>query len=340
MCGIAGIIRFGETPIDPDVLGLLLVGNEHRGNDATGLAIVQPDGEIAIHKDDDPAWKFTNTRDYTEFITKNLKPDTWAVLLHTRAATQGNPRDNNNNHPLSAGKAAIIHNGIISNDHSLFTSLDLKRGAETDSDIIRAIVDRDGVTATAMKTLNRLSGSAAGAAVHPDYPKRLLLFRSGSPMQLASTPDFFVWASEKNTIHRAMRPWVKRFGTYFQRTKPDLDFAPMADNTVWLIDETGVAAHEEFKSLYHKYSEPFRRTYDGYEERQSRWNRSEKAKTLAVVPKTGKGGKPEMDEGYCFSCRKYWTIPKGATPANYRCNKDKGGCDRPLSAKPVIAHVN
>lgn len=341
MCGIAGVIRFGHKPIDPEALAVLLVGNEHRGNDATGIAVVQPDGAVAVHKEDIPAWKFVSTKAYETFLADNLKPDTWAVLLHTRAATQGNPRENKNNHPLSVGKAAIIHNGMISNDHTLFNAMELERGAETDSDIIRAIVDEHGITPKAMETLNRMAGSAAGAAVHPDYPKKVLLFRSGSPMTLASTQDFLFFASEKNTIHRAMRPWVKRFGTWFQRSRPEIDFAPMANHTIWLIDETGVSAHKEFKTSYASYTEPHRRTYEDYKERRNRWDRAKKyaSESKPTPIRVLRSANPnDMEDAWCPTCQRTWVIPKGKSPINFVCDAKDNGCGRTLTLKPVSVH--
>src|SRR5689334_9587634 len=106
MCGIAGVVRFGDTPILEETLAMLLVSNEHRGNDASGIALSQADGTIAVYKNDIQPWKFVKSPEYKEFMEEHLKPDTWAAMVHARAATEGNPRDNNNNHPMFAGCSA------------------------------------------------------------------------------------------------------------------------------------------------------------------------------------------------------------------------------------------
>jgi predicted glutamine amidotransferase len=317
---------------------MLLTGNEHRGNDATGMALAQKDGVVHVFKRDIPAWQFVCSKEYKKFLEENLTEETWAAILHTRAATQGSPRDNNNNHPLFAGKCAAIHNGIIHNDDQMFKTMKLDRKAETDSDIIRAIADEHGLTTKCMTELNRLSGSAAGAIISPEYPERMILFRSGSPMSLASSDNFFVFSSEKNTIHRAMRPMVERFGAWFQANKPDFDFAPMADNTAWLIGPKGVELHKEFKSLGAKYVEPFRRTYTDYKQRQEAWDKRQEQKATALATKKDK---KDWDEAWCAACNTPWVVPKGTKPEDFFCgSKEKHGCGTRLTARPKKAQVN
>lgn len=332
----------GKKKIPEDAITLLLTGNEHRGNDASGIAFAQANGEVNVFKADDPAWRFVTSKSYAEFIEKNLRDDTWAVILHARGASQGSPRKNENNHPMYMGKSAIVHNGQIHNDHTLFTSRKYPKSAETDSDIIRAFVDEFGITEKCIEELNVLSGSAAGAAIHPEFPRKLLLFRSGSPMILGSNEDFFAWSSEKNTLHKAMRPWVVRFKMYFQQQKPDMGFAPMADDTAWIIGEEGLEFHGKFKALCGSYVEPFRKTYENYGERQKRWDEDAK-RNLNIVRSTENGShnhnrkkRDQFDDAYCPDCKMEWIIPKGGIPKDFTCNKERGGCGKTLIAKPFV----
>jgi predicted glutamine amidotransferase len=305
---------------------MLLVGNEHRGIDATGMAFSYLDGSVKVFKKDVPSWSFVTDPEYKKFIETNLTDKIWAVLLHTRAATHGNPRDNNNNHPMYAGKSAAIHNGMIQNDNHLFNSLNLDRKAETDSDIIRAIVDKNGITEKCIKELNKLSGSVAAAVVSPDYPQKMLLMRSGSPLTLASDGDHFLFSSERNTLDRALKPWVKRWGMHFQLKRADAAFSPFADNTAWILGAKGQEGHYEFKSLGGKYIEPNRATYEQYKNRQEKWNNASKA--IVVQSK--------VEDALCPKCDKVWTITKGGNPSNFRCNKKKGGCNTALVKLPMI----
>ena len=271
MCGIGGLIRYGDAPIEEIQIRLLLLGLEHRGNDATGIAIQRPDGSIAVCKSDDPAGTFLTMKKYEDFIREELSAETRMVLLHTRLATKGTPRKNENNHPLWAGDGCVVHNGMLHNDDYLFGNMGLDRKAETDTDIFRALVDKHGITRELVRDLNRVTGSAAIAAMHPNQPGKMLIGRSGNPIETASNDDHFVFASEKNIIHRAMRPWVKRWGMDFQRQSLDLSFMGFPNETAWIMGPEGREWHERFALGSYTGGQRERTTYTRYSERQQRW---------------------------------------------------------------------
>lgn len=237
MCGICGVRRFGPEPIDPNVFTVMLLDNEHRGNMATGIATQQLDGSVQVLKEDSPAWTFVKRPQYKAFLEANFREDTVAVLGHTRLSTKGSATFNKNNHPIFDDETAVIHNGVLNNDDFLFKDMKLERVAETDTDIIRAIVTEHGVTPRAITELNRISGSAAIAVVSTRYPGKLLLARSGSPLELATTNDHLVWSSERNSIHKALRPYYQRFGFYMRRARVDAGFMPMSNNEAYIIGD-------------------------------------------------------------------------------------------------------
>ena len=166
MCGIGGIRRFGPKPIEIDTLNMLFLGLQHRGMDASGIAIANPEG-IFIYKEDEPGWKFIDKQGYKNFVKKYLHEETFSALVHTRAATdsgigtRGNPQFNKNNHPLFAVDTAVTHNGTILNHQHLFSELHIERNADTDSDVLRAILDKEGFTRKAIRQLSRCAGSTA-----------------------------------------------------------------------------------------------------------------------------------------------------------------------------------
>jgi predicted glutamine amidotransferase len=259
----------------------MLVGLENRGMDATGMAILNPGPPAGLHvmKGAMPAWSFVKDKNFEKWITEFLVPETSTVLLHTRAATKGNPHEFENNHPMfdtDAGSAdhqcAVVHNGVIVNDDHLFQTMNLSRKAETDSDILRAILDSEGFTKKGIRELSRVTGSVALAAVDEKDPEHLLLVRSGSPLVLGCTNDMLVWASEKKYIHSAMRPTISRFGQDFQANLPsDFGWLTMADNSAWLFGAEGKEWHDECKTYFSTYVEPRRHVYDQYAERTQRW---------------------------------------------------------------------
>jgi predicted glutamine amidotransferase len=263
MCGICGIRRFGPEPINAEQIKVLLIGNERRGNQATGVALQQADGSVQVFKTDDPANAFVILPEFNAFLEENLRKDTLTVLGHTRAATKGHPSKNQNNHPMWDGKVALVHNGMVNNDDFLFGDLKLERSAETDSDIFRAILSSAGFTTKGTNLLNRVVGSAAIAAVSTEYPGKLFLARSGNPIVIASTSSdgnsgHMVWSSEKQPIYDSMRPWAKKPpGYWFRKARADYYFTNFPNETSWLIGdkpidtvegETWIEWHAAFKT--------------------------------------------------------------------------------------------
>jgi hypothetical protein len=145
-----------------------------------------------------------------------------------------------------------------------------------------------------------------------------------------------------------MRPWIERFGVWFQEQRPEIAFAPMADDTAWILGERGLEYHNRFKTLHGSYNEPYRRTYEGYKDRQTKWDREEqRTKNIARFTfeenekaKKHHGKHKKFGNAYCLDCKKDWEIPEGAVPSHFTCNKDKGGCGKSLTYKPMIYVVN
>jgi asparagine synthetase B (glutamine-hydrolysing) len=323
MCGIGGVVRWGQLPITEEHIRVLLIGNEHRGNDASGIAIQQVDGKIDICKKDRPGWQFVTDYEYEKFIKDKLREDSRCVLVHARGASQGNPRDNNNNHPMYAGLSAVVHNGVIRNDAWLFDSQKLERKAATDSDILRAIVDKHGITKEAIWAMDKASGSGAIAAIHPDFRDKLLIVRSGNPLTLASNDNFLFFSSEKNTLHKACRPFVKRKGMWFQAQRPNVDFTNMPQDTAWIIGLDGLETHVSCRICMGAYSEPWRKTYEEYAKRQKKWDDLNTTKS------------EEMKPAWCYKCQKEWLIPKDAVVyGDYTCNTELKGCGSSLCMPP------
>lgn len=242
MCGIGGVKRMGASPILPEHLQILAASLMWRGRDATGVALMQPSGEIKVFKRAVEAIRFIGDSELTAFLQENL-PTTLTALVHTRAKTKGTPHKNENNHPLFAGEGAVVHNGHIWNDDALFTETGFARKAETDTDILRAMVDAAGLSPNLVELLNKTAGSAACAFLHPSEPKSLLLARSGNPLMVGASDDLLFWASTKDALFRASPQWTKRFGVDMQLSHPALSHIPMADDTAWLFGEKGLEWH-------------------------------------------------------------------------------------------------
>lgn len=208
-----------SAPIEPWRLAQLLIDNEKRGIDATGVAVQYTNGQLRMIKSADPAWRFLAHEKWREFEQSIDWSKVWAVLGHTRAWTVGMPSDNDNNHPVVAGKTMMVHNGGITNHEWLYRELKLERPATVDSAIIAAILEEYGFTQEGVKALNRMNGHAAIAAVSADYPGSLFLARSGSPLELGFWEDKqqMLFSSRTEGIHLASRQYFKKYGVTFQR---------------------------------------------------------------------------------------------------------------------------
>lgn len=300
MCGICGVRRFGPEPITEDQLTILLCANQDRGMHATGLALQQPDGQIQVLKQKNPAWEFVTSDEYRAFIDANLHDDTIIALGHTRHATKGNPEDTRNNHPLWNGHSAVVHNGMLNNDDQLFSQHHLERVGQVDSDILRAIVDRWGMNREGIGQLQKVNGSCALAAMSVDFPGKLILGRSGSPLVLGSTPSQLVWSSEKAAIHAAMRPLTMRFGFPMQPNRTDLAWMTMTDQSIYLLGElqregeveSCLEWHDKFDTAKY-YNKPIYRPHDNY---------------LSHVDRFDIGEDKHPNLAWCADCKVFVTI--------------------------------
>lgn len=335
MCGIAGIIKYGKEPLCADHLRLLLVGLMRRGNDATGVAVQYEDGSWNSLKSPVPAWNFVSGKDFDHFIEENMKPNVVAAILHTRAATQGSPNEPDNNHPLVSDHCALIHNGCINNENTLFKDLKLKRQGEVDSDILRAIVEEHGITAKAVSVLNKVSGSAAIAAIHTSYPRKMLIARSGSPIVIGSTPEYFAFASEKHILHRALRPLVSRFGVQFRIQTLNTGFSPFPDNTAWIMGPNGLEGHYSFHILSTAYVTPdYDKHTSNYAERQKRWS-SAKSGTNSTETYQPKKVRKHIT---CPHCKREWILrpdQENISVCELLCDKANSGCGRTMDKGTV-----
>lgn len=287
MCGIGGFRRFGKTPILPSMVRSMFHKLERRGNGATGIALQTTNGDTFVLKKDIPPWKFAAEESLDKFLQMHLE-DAVIVLLHTRQPTKGDPRNNDNNHPCFNGVTAITHNGQIQNDDELFTSLKVPRIGEVDSDVIRAILDKEGLGKEGIRELRKLRGSAAIAAISAKAPGRLLLARSGSPIVLASTKDMLIWASEKEAIHQALRPWVNRFGVGMQLNRPDVAWVTMNNHSAWVFgakpdkDGSYLVWHDKF-DVNKEYTPPRYDVRGKYQQIRAKWY-SDKSPDILICP--------------------------------------------------------
>ena len=114
-CGIGFVVNMGQNngEVIKRVVKKLLLELQSRGEHATGVAALHLDSEDII-KGPLKADEFVLTEKFNKFMDDNK--DAKAFMLHTRAATQGDPQININNHPIISRNYIVIHNGMIRDD--------------------------------------------------------------------------------------------------------------------------------------------------------------------------------------------------------------------------------
>ena len=182
MCGIVGYI--GHQAAGPILLeGLQRL--EYRGYDSSGIAVVDPDGALAVLK------RQGKLRDLQAAITE--MPAGAAGIGHTRWATHGEPSDRNAHpHASSSGDVIVVQNGIVENYRELKAELQetLKTEgrtwqSDTDTEVIPELISRElaqgrSFEAALAYAIGRLNGANAIAAVHRNDPGRIYAARTGS----------------------------------------------------------------------------------------------------------------------------------------------------------------
>jgi glucosamine--fructose-6-phosphate aminotransferase (isomerizing) len=187
MCGIVGYTG------SRDAVPILLAGLrrlEYRGYDSAGVAVL-------AHPPEDPASpriaivRCTGKIAALESRLAETPVDGHTGIGHTRWATHGRPSDDNA-HPHSAGRVAVVHNGILENYKELRAEL-IARGrtftSETDTEIVAHLVDEAmtrglDLHAATRDAISRLRGAWALAVTSATEPASIVVARHAAPLLL------------------------------------------------------------------------------------------------------------------------------------------------------------
>jgi len=178
MCGIIGII--GKNSVSDRILeGLKRL--EYRGYDSAGIATLV-NGHIDRRRAEGKLINLAN-----RIVEQPLSGD--VGIGHTRWATHGVPTENNA-HPHTDGKVAVVHNGIIENYQEIKAELSGKGrvfATDTDTEVIVHLVSdfldqgktpREAVAAT----LHRIEGAFALVIMIAGQHDLIFGARRGTPL--------------------------------------------------------------------------------------------------------------------------------------------------------------
>ena len=184
MCGIVGYVGH-RSALDVVLQGLGRL--EYRGYDSAGVAVLDGAGTLAVAR---KAGALANLIGELSATGRDGFTGT-AGMGHTRWATHGAPTDRNAHpHADTAGRLAVVHNGIIENHAQLRAELEaggVELSSDTDTEtaahLIAAQYARCGDLPAAVSAVcRRLQGAFTLVVTHADEPDLIVAARRSSPL--------------------------------------------------------------------------------------------------------------------------------------------------------------
>ncbi len=201
MCGIIGVA--GRDEAAPHILdGLKRL--EYRGYDSAGLATLA-NGSFDLRRAEGKLVEL-------ERLLARRPVAGTVGIGHTRWATHGAPSETNA-HPHTAGRVAVVHNGIIENYQELRARLEAdgrELASDTDTEVVPHLIDShmergldpDEATAAA---LAELEGAFALAIIFAGHGDLLIGARRGSPLAIGHGEDATYLASDALALSHVTR---------------------------------------------------------------------------------------------------------------------------------------
>jgi len=207
VCGIVGYV--GKRDVTPILIeGLQRL--EYRGYDSAGLAVAHR-GRLQV----------TKTPGRVADLRAKLHQATKATIGigHTRWATHGEPNEvNAHPHTDSAGRIAVVHNGIFENAEELrdhLTAAGVMLASDTDTEAAAHMIaaelanDADCTLEEAVcRTLAHVEGAYGLLVMDTKNPDQLVVARNGSPVVLGIGENEMFVASDVAALVRYTRQVV------------------------------------------------------------------------------------------------------------------------------------
>ncbi len=238
MCSLFGFLDYqGLIPqkVLRKLTQALANAAEERGTDASGISYING-GKVVIYKRPKPAHK----------LHFNPPEGTRAVLGHTRLTTQGNEKNNANNHPFygktGATSFSFAHNGILYNDRELRKVKQLpSTSIETDSYVaVQLIESQDKLDFESLRYMaEQVHGSFTFSLL--DDENSLYFVKGSNPLCLLhfKSLGLYVYSSTESIMKTALR----RIGfNKFAAEKIDVN-----EGDILKVDRYGVITRSQFQ---------------------------------------------------------------------------------------------
>lgn len=243
-----GFYCFGDKKPNKEHITEMFSLLESRGHDSSGYAFIN-EGQLVVSKAPIKSSLFVKSDEW-----KKVEPPK-IMILHTRAATQGDNKNNVNNHPLFTKQGvAIVHNGIIYNDKDIFGK-NQRRDGECDSEAILAVLSSKGKGDKIKKVFDRLDGSFAFASINKEEPEKLILVKKDNPIDLYydTENDILYFCSERRLMQEGLGLKTKSHRG-FNLGEENFHFYEMKNNHGLIFNSEGVESYLRYhpKKFYER----------------------------------------------------------------------------------------
>ena len=211
MCCLFGFVDYGHKLTLKQrnrLLSILATACEARGTDATGISY-NAGNRLKVFKRPLPA----------HLMWYRVPLEATVVMGHTRMATQGSEKKNENNHPFlgrtETGAFALAHNGVLYNDKLLRKARKLPdTRIETDSYVAVQLLEQSGsLDFGSLKNMaEQLEGTFTITAL--SQQDELFFVKGNNPLCIFHFPQsgIYVYASTEEILQKALNRARLRLG--------------------------------------------------------------------------------------------------------------------------------
>lgn len=246
MCGLCGSFTAAGVQLNKSrrlqrarALEGLLIANQVRGTDSTGLAAIDFNGNVEVFKRAVEPWDFVKD----DRAHKTVRLDAPIMIGHTRMSSMpGDDVTDANAHPFVEGNVVGAHNGVINN------YMQLDKTVSVDSQAVFRLLNNE--LGSFDDVFQQVSGSCTLTWWDARDPNGMYIVAHYNPLSVAIVPSISTvfWSSQSEHLEPVMRAVYGR----------DVAFMDVKSDTVYRLDSNDVYAWQEEKVTFRGYETNYR----------------------------------------------------------------------------------